>query len=179
MKKDVFADKKNKALTAVVFSYLNKSEFDGVAGILFNILADNMTKIAPTGNTREVDFGFWYNAVKEGLSREERQIILMKVNGNIAGYFQYYVNSDTFMMEEIQIIHAFKGTGVFRDLYGFLISEIPESTKYVEAYANINNLKSIEILKRLSLEKIGKNKNGNSYHFKGKYVDLIKWYNGK
>lgn len=174
-----FVDSINGLSPSFSFSYLNKSDFDRFSHRLFEILADNMEKIAPTGNTREEDFGLWYNAVKEGLQKEERQIILIKENENIIGFFQYYINSDTFMMEEIQIIPAFQGTVAFRRLYGFLISEISKSIEYVEAYANVKNLKSAGILRKLGLENTGTNKNGNSYHFRGKYKDLIKWYNEK
>lgn len=170
MKKDAFS---------VDFSYLNKSEFDGVAHKLFEILADNMEKIAPTGNSREEDYKLWYNAVKEGIKKDIRQIVLIKVNDVIVGFFQYYVNTDTFMMEEIQIIPAFQGTEIFRRLYGFLIYTLREDIKYVEAYANKENYKSIGILEHLGLSKIGTNKNGNSFRFKGFYRDLIKWYEEK
>jgi hypothetical protein len=54
---------------------------------------------------------------------------------------------------------------------------VPENIIYVEAYAHKRNIKSQGIPKHLKLEIIGKNKNGNSYHFKGQlYADLGKWY---
>ncbi len=84
------------------FEYVNKPDFSAVANDIFNILADNMTLIAPTGNTREDDYNCWYGCVTDGLNRDERQIILIKDNDNIIGFFQYYINEDTFMMEEIQ-----------------------------------------------------------------------------
>ena len=49
---------------------------------IFNILADNMSVIAPTGNSREYDFNCWLEAVKDSLQREERQIILIKDKEN-------------------------------------------------------------------------------------------------
>lgn len=77
------------------------------------------------------------------------------------------------MMEEIQFKPEYQGRNVFRALYGFLL--LKEDIKFVEAYANTSNHKSIGILEKLGLSKIGTNKNGNSYHFRGKYSDLIKW----
>lgn len=44
----------------------------------------------------------------------------------------------------------------------------------MEAYANKKNKKSQGILARLGLERIGENKNGNSYHFRGRYEALKK-----
>ena len=162
--------------SAVSFSFLNKSDFQTVARQIFDILADNMTVIAPTGNSREEDFGLWSNAVSDGLRRAERQIILIKDDDNLIGFFQYYTNEDTFMMEEIQFKPEYQGKGVFRALYGFLISHIKGDIEYVEAYANISNSKSIGILERLGLANTGLNKNGRSYHFKGNYSDLLEWF---
>lgn len=163
----------------ICFEYLNKPDFSGVADDIFNILADNMTVIAPTGNTREDDYNCWYGCVTDGLSRDERRIILIKANDSIIGFFQYYINEDTFMMEEIQLKPEYQSKNIFRELYGFLIPNIMENIKFVEAYANITNHKSIGILGKLGLTKIGMNKNGRCFHFKGNYSDLVKWYNSK
>ena len=122
------------------------------------------------------DFSCWYEAVGDGLRSAQRQIILMKDNGNIIGFFQYYTNGDTFMMEEIQFQAMYQGTGLFRALYGFVLSKIPADLTAVEAYANTNNSKSIAILEKLGLSNIGRTKDGNLYHFKGNFQDLIQWY---
>lgn len=161
------------------FEYLRKPEFSTVANEIFNILADNMEKIAPTGNTREEDLKCWYDGVSNGLKRDERQIILIKDNDDIIGFFQYYINADTFMMEEIQLKPEYHGNNIFRKLYGFLIDNIGEDIRFVEAYANVNNKKSIGILERLGLSKIVVNKTGSCFHFKGNYTDLLEWYNKK
>mgnify|MGYP006381824827 CR=1 FL=1 len=160
----------------ISFEYLNKSDFSVFAQKIFNILADNMTLIAPTDNSREDDFILWSDAVSDGLKREERQIILIKDNANLIGFFQYYTNADTFMMEEIQFKSEYQGKGVFRKLYGFILKNIRNDLEFVEAYANIKNQKSIGILEKFGLLNAGLNKNGCSYHFKGRFVDLIKWY---
>ncbi len=159
------------------FEYLNKPDFPIVSTDIFNILADNMTSIAPSGNSREEDFVLWSVAVSDGLQREERQMILVKDNESIIGFFQYYTNTDTFMMEEIQFKSEYHCKGIFRTLFGFVISYISKDIKFVEAYANISNSKSIGILEKLGLTNVGVNKNGRSYHFKGNYFDLLEWFN--
>ncbi len=164
---------------SITFSHLNKSDFYIVADDIFNILADNMTVIAPTGNTREFDYNCWCGCVTDGLKRDERQIILIKDNGNIIGFFQYYINENTFMMEEIQFKSEYQGKGVFRALFSFVIPHIRDDIEFVEAYASISNSKSIGILEKFGLINIGLNKNGRSCHFKGKFANLIKWYNSK
>ena len=161
------------------FEYLRKSDFSVLSQQIFDILADNMTVIAPTGNTRKEDFGMWHDAVGDGLQREERQIILIKDKETLVGYFQYSINKDTFMMEEIQLKSAFQGKGVSRELYGFVLKDIKNDLQFVEAFASINNNKSIGILEKFGLSNTGLNKNGRSYHFKGNFSDLIKWYEGE
>ena len=169
----------NNQLYKLKFEYLNKTDFCYMSKDLFSVLADNMTAIAPTGNSREKDFGLWYDAVKDSLKSEERQIIIIKDNKNFVGYFQYCINENTFMMEEIQLKSEYQGKGVFRKLYSFVLDNIKNDPEFVEAYSNINNSKSIGILEKFGLSNIGLNKNGRSYHFKGKFIDLIKWYKNK
>ena len=53
---------------------------------------------------------------------------------------------------------------------------LPKNIMYVEAYANKKNIKSHNILKHLRLVESGENKNGNSFYYKGKYVDLLNKY---
>lgn len=163
----------------ICFEYLNKLEFSKFAHQIFDVLADNMTVIAPTGNNREDDFKLWFEAVSSGLQRKEREIVLIKDKENLVGFFQYYTNEDTFMMEEIQIKFAYQGKGVFRELYCFVLNNINSELEFVEAYANINNHKSICILGKLGLSNIGLNKNGHSYHFKGEFADLLNWCENK
>ena len=157
------------------FAYLNKAEFPAVAKELFHILADNMDTIGPT-NSREEDFRRWYEAVGDGLRREQRQIILIRDAGSLIGFFQYYTNTDTFMMEEIQFHPSYQGTGLFRALYGFVLSQIPANLTFVEAYTSPHNSKSIGILEKLGLSNITQSQDGDFYRFKGKFEDFIMWY---
>lgn len=163
-------------MSEITFEYLNKERFDSLSNTLFSILADNMEKIAPTGNTREEDYKCWYEGVSNGLKRSEREIVLIKNTGSIIGFFQYYTHADTFMMEEIQLVSEYRSKGIFRKLYGFLIVNLDKDIKFVEAYANTENHKSIGILGKLGLSEIGTNKSGSCFHFKGKYTDLKEWY---
>lgn len=165
------------SIAEITFEYLDKRNFVSVSTSLFSILADNMEKIAPTGNMRDEDYKFWYEGVYDGLKRHERQIILVKDTDSIIGFFQYYIKTDTLMMEEIQLKSEYQGKNIFRSLYGFLLSNISNDLNSVEAYASITNHKSIGILERLGLSKIGTNRNGRSFHFKGSYSDLEGWFN--
>ena len=155
---------------------LHKSDSDSVLPILFEILHSNMSRIAPTGNSYNEDFSMWMSCVKPALEKEPRQILLLCDQNEIAGYFQYYVNGGIFMMEEIQFRTQYQGSGMFEELYHYLVKTLPQNIEFVEAYANKKNEKSIAVLIHLGLEIIGENKNGISYHFRGRYENLIHRY---
>ena len=158
---------------------LDKSLKGSVLPHLFDILHSNMSKIAPTGNSYENDLGFWLSCVSPALEKEPRKILLIYDGNILAGFFQYFVNNGLFMMEEIQFCDAYKGSGAFRELFAYLTSVIPENTELVEAYANKSNYKSIGILRHLGLEIIGENKTGKSYHFRGRYENILRKYGEK
>lgn len=145
---------------------------------LFRILHSNMRLIAPTNNTYDYDYEIWYSYKISEIQKEHRQIVLMCVESKLVGYFQYCMNRDTnsFMMEDIQIVNEFRGTGLFSSFYKWLMKQLPKDILYVEAYAHKNNDKSQAILQHLGLIRSGENKNGISYYYKGKYADLLSKY---
>ena len=159
--------------------FLNKAEADLILPKLFDILYSNMSVIAPTGNSYEEDFSFWLSCVKPSLQKDPRQILLIYDKDEIVGFFQYFVNRGLFMMEEIQFTEKYKGTGIFRELYSYLTEIIPRDTEFVESYADKRNKKSIEVLTHLGLEIIGENKNKVSYHFRGRYENILSKYGTK
>lgn len=158
---------------------LDKSQKDDALPMLFDILHANMSVIAPTGNSYEEDLSFWLSCVSPALEKESRKILLLYDGEEIAGFFQYFVDNGLFMMEEIQLRNRYKETGVFGELYAYLTRIIPEDTAFVEAYANKGNHKSIAVLHHLGLEIIGENKNGVSYHFRGRYETIFRRYGEK
>ena len=164
-----------KNMSTAEFLYLDKLKTDKYLEDIFEILHSNMSLIAPTGNSYKEDLEMWSSEIIPALDKEQRQIILMYVDNSLAGYFQYYINTDTnsFMMEEIQIKKEYQGTGLFSEFYKWLLKQLPKSIMYVEAFANKKNHKSQSILTHLGLECVGENKNGNSLYYKGEYADLL------
>ena len=158
----------------MLIKFLNKADADSVLPKLFDILYSNMSKIAPTGKSYEEDFLFWLSCVRPSLEKDPRQILLIYDEGNIVGFFQYYLNNRLFMMEEIQFADEHKGKGVFQMLYRYLAKILPTDTEFVEAYAAKQNKKSIAILYYLGLEIIGENKNKVCYHFRGRYENILR-----
>ncbi|MEA4831156.1 MAG: hypothetical protein VB118_00890 [Oscillospiraceae bacterium] len=160
----------------ISFYFLDKLKSEMVLPILYDILYSNMNEIAPTGNSYEQDRTEWTSCILPALEKTQRQIVLIYNRDVIIGYFQYYVNSNVFMMEEIQIKKEYHGSGIFGQLYKWLIKMITHDILYVEAYANKKNIKSQAILKHLGLEIIGENKNGKSFLFRGKYQMITEKY---
>ena len=158
------------------FAYANKMQLESVLPILFEILHANMNQIAPTGNTYEDDYKVWASNICPAMEKPQRQIVLMYSEGTIIGYFQYSIHSEIFMMEEIQINKAYHGTGIFSALYRWLICQLPDNLKTVEAYANKQNFKSQGVLAHLGLMATGESNNGKSYHYKGEYKKLLYKY---
>lgn len=155
----------------LVFSYIDKGRLDEELRPLFPILYANMNAIAPTGEGYEKDFAEWFGAVRPALEKPARNIILIRDGGGLAGFFQYYVNETTFMMEEIQFVPRLMGIGAFEALYKHLRSVVPESTPFVEAYAHRLNLKSQGILRHMGLEPIGEA--DNCIRFRGSCARLF------
>ena len=146
--------------------FLDKNEVQRFLPQLFSILHENMSVIAPTGNTYEEDYALWSGAVAPAMQKEKRQIVLILSEDTLIGYLQYYTNETTFMIEEAQIKQAHQGRGVLRSAFAYICDYIPPTVLYVEAYANKKNTKSQNILEHHGFARIGENKNGNSYHYR-------------
>lgn len=141
-----------------------------------------MSVIAPTGNTREEDYAVWYQALSRRMQEESWQIVLIfeASTEKLIGYFQYSLSGEVFMMEEVQIALPYQGKyGLFRSLFAFVLPKMEPNIAFVEAYVNRNNVKSMAILERMGLQKIGCNKNGNSFHYRGSFSDLLRWFSGR
>lgn len=154
------------------FQFADKPAHEPVLTEVFKILRDNMELIAPTGFTFEEDFAVWRDYIVPAMQDKGRQMVLMFCDDELAGYFQYDIHEDSFIMEEIQIKPKCQGTGLFRELYRWLEKKLPAGLASVEAYSNKNNVKSQKILECLGLSRIGENKSGSSYHYRGTCRDL-------
>lgn len=158
------------------FDFLPKPDTEKYLPELFEILHSNMSIIAPTGNTYEEDFTLWSSCIAPAIQKENRHIVLIHSTEKLAGYFQYYTTESTLTMEEIQFKKEYHGSGAFRQLYSWLVLQLPQNLQFVEAYSNKQNFKSQMILEHLGLVKCGENKNGNSYHYKGEYKRITDLY---
>ena len=156
------------------FEFMDKSRAEELLPVLFGIMYENMDPIAPSGASYDEDLAEYMGNVLPALEKTARQIVLIKDDEILIGFFQYYVNETVFMMEEIQFVKDYQGKGVFRALYRFLRPFVPETVPFVEAYSHINNMKSQRILEYMGLEKIGTNRSGNCLHYRGDAAKMWK-----
>lgn len=159
---------------------IQKSEFKTYANQLFAILYDNMTSIVPSSYSRDEDFACWSETMKKRLKNDTCHIVmaLLKETKKVVGYFQYSVHEDIFLMEEVEIASPYQGSfGIFRSLYAGAFSQLRGDLRYVEAYANKNNTKSLGILARLGLSVV--EDTDTRCYLRGNYEDLVKWYEKK
>ena len=143
---------------------------------MFSILASNMSVIAPTGNSYDEDFRIWSECVVPVWREGKRRVILIFCEDTLCGFFQYFVNDTTFRMDEIQFKKEYHGSGLFSELYHFLTTIIPIQTKYVDAFARKENLKSQGILSHLGLSVVSEEKDGNLLYYEGEYKSLLERY---
>ena len=161
------------------FTFLNEAEFPQYARELFRILEGNMSVIAPTGLSFEENYQIWLPNMLKTLPDSDRRLILIRDldTGELAGYFMYSLKKDVWYMEDIQFLPKYqKKYGIFRKLYGFVLAQFSTEPVFVEANAHRNNTVSNAILSKLGLVCVGTNRSGNSWHYRGSYADLLKWY---
>ncbi len=156
----------------IEFRMLEKKDKETYLPKMFDLLYRNMEKIAPSGERPGEMYEDWHGEVAPALDKPARNVVLIFDDDRFIGYFQYYVNREVFMMEEIQFEPAYMGTGLFEKLYRYLFEILPRETPYVEAYAHKSNTKSQGILVHLGLERIGENANGSCFRYRGSYQKL-------
>ena len=147
------------------FEFADKTKLEEILPALFGILYSNMSRTVPM-NDYAAEYTEWQNNVYPALQKPQRQLVLMYDGDILIGFFQYYVNSGTFMMEEIQIAEKYQGTGVFSAFFSWLISLLPPEIQTAEAYTHKDNTRSAQILSHLALEKSAEADNGIFYHYK-------------
>ncbi len=158
-----------KDINEYVFRELMTCEAADSLPRLFNIYYFNMCSISPFHDTYTEEQAKWVECIFDAIKKPQRKIILILRNSDLAGFFMYYINNLTFMMEEIQFTPQCQGTGLLRQLYLYLLSRIPLDTEHVEAYSHKNNIRSQDILAHLGLEKADETPDGYFYHYKGRY----------
>lgn len=156
--------------TNYIFKFLNKSNIDDFLPVLFDILYENMEKIAPFGKSYEDAKTEWLGQVAPAMKKDRRQIVLMYDGEILAGYAQYYTNDTILMIEEIQLKPKYQRTMLLHQFCKFMKSIVPSEIAYIEAYADKRNTNSKKLMEALDMKII--NDDGKYYHFRGLLIAL-------
>ena len=79
-------------------------------------------------------------------------------------------------MDELQFRPAEQGSGLFGQLFRYLVAVLPGEIKYAEADALKDNHKVQAVLGHLGLAAVRESQNGRSLHFRGEYKTLMELY---
>lgn len=157
----------------VSFRFYDKTLSKEILPLMYDILHSNMSRIAPTGNSYDEDMLQWMSFM-ESAPTDGQQIILMYVDAFLAGYFQYRLNNDTMIIEEIEIKPEHQRTSLFYRFFKYAVCIVPEDIAFVEAYINKHNSNSQAIARKLGMQIIGENKNGSSWHLRGEVKEFTR-----
>ena len=135
----------------MMFLHLDKGEKDHWLPVLFDLLYENMSVIAPSGMSYEDEKAQWLSQVSPALDKAPRQIVLGFAEEELVGYMQYYLRQQMLMVEEIQLKREYQKTSLFYGFCKYLASVVPEDLQTVEAYADKRNLNSICLMERLGM----------------------------
>lgn len=134
--------------------HLDKKEIKTVLPELYEIMAENGCRIPQA---------LWLSEVGSALEKENRQLLLLKKEERILGFFMYYLRGECLVAEELQIVKAYQRTGLYFALCRYLARNF-EQVKQIEAFAEKENLYSQELMEKLGMRKT---KEEGFFHFYG------------
>ncbi len=157
--------------TTYKFNFLDKQKVSNTLPVLFDILYENMERIALFGKSYEDAKTEWLGQVTPAMKKDRRQIVLMYDGDALAGYAQYYTNDAILMIEEIQLKPKYQRTMLLYEFCKFMKAIVPSDITYIEAYADKRNTSSQKLMEALGMKII--NDDREHYHFQGDYKKIL------
>ncbi len=151
--------------TTYEFIFLAKQKINETLPVLFDMLYENMEKIAPFGKAYEDAEEEWLGQVAPAMKKDKRQIVLMYDGDALAGYAQYYTNDALLMIEEIQLKPKYQRTRLLSEFCKFMKAVLPSEIAYIEAYADKRNANSQGLMEAQGMKIISVD--GGYYHYRG------------
>ena len=128
---------------------MDKTQKERWLPVLFDLYYKNMHQIAPTGLSYQEERTNWLSEVSPALDKDPRQIMLCLNECDLLGYIQYYTRGPLLMIEEVQMIPAYHRTLLFHRMCKYLHSQLPQNIEKIEAYADIRNTYSRNIMNKM------------------------------
>ena len=155
----------------ITFREMQQQEALDMLPQLFSILHTNMTKLAPTNCSYEEDQKLWLDYVLPAVRSEQCHILLMYAGETLVRYFQYSIQGDTLLADEVEIRPEYQRTMVFYRFCRFMLAALPAQVRYISSYVRKENKNSLSIHEALGMDRIGENRSGTSWHYRGKSED--------
>ena len=162
----------------ITYTLLNKSEKYTWLPRLFDLYYINMCSIAPSVLSREDERTQWLASVSPALDKAPRQILLCCSDGLLSGFIQYYTRGELLMIEEVQLTTDCQHSTVFLGFIRALIRQLPREIRYVEAYADKRNRRSIDLMHRLGMQELTEAEGSPFLHFKGNAAKILPVFTG-
>lgn len=156
----------------IIFRTMEKQEYKNILPQLFHVLYTNMSSLAPTGCTYEEDRKLWLSYILPELDSGRKEIMLMVLGDSVVGYGQYSITGDTLEMDEVELLPRYQRTKVFYRFCQYMIAALPETVQFVSSYVRKDNFHSISIHEKLGMERLGENKSGTSWRYRGSRKNL-------
>ena len=138
----------------ITCSCMDKSEKAQWLPVLFDLFYENMSAIAPSGLSHQVERAQWLSEVSPALDKSPRQILLCRNADQVLGYIQYYTRDSLLMIEEFQIVKSYQKSLLFPRMRKSLLRYLPAGIETVEAYAHIPNLYSRSIMEKFGFQEM-------------------------
>lgn len=161
----------------LTFTFLDKSKKELLLPRLFDILYDNMKNIAPSDLPYNEEKTLWLSTVSPAIDKFPRQVVIGSDDNILAGFMQYYTTAESLVIEEVQLASKYQFTTVFYRMCKFLSANIGDNTKYIEAYSDRRNTRSISMMRKLSMECLNADQKSPYLHFKGSLEPIRKALN--
>ena len=133
----------------ITCSHMDKAQKNHWLPIIFDLYYQNMHSIAPSSLPYSQERSVWLSEVSPAVDKAPRQIILCQKDDQLIGYIQYYTRGALLMIEEFQICSFYQNTLLFHRMCRYLGRQLPEEIRYIEAFADIRNHASLNLMKKL------------------------------
>ncbi|MBO5646389.1 MAG: hypothetical protein J6S59_04650 [Clostridia bacterium] len=160
------------------FETLKKEELAKFTDQLFAIMAENMSVYVENEAGTEAGKALWAAKAGEALKSRSRNMVLIRSDAELIGFFLYEIREMALTIEDMQIKPEWQGkSNVFWMLFNFIAPELPETLKYIRTKTKKKNAKADGVIRHLGMSVVGETE--ASYLYEGKFSDFLRWFNRK
>ena len=156
----------------ITCTLMDKADKNRWLPFLFDLYYQNMHRIAPSSVPYEQERSVWLSEVSPAVDKAPRQILLGLENDHLIGYIQYYTRDNLLMIEEFQISPSYQNTLLFHRMCRYLACLFPKNLERIEAYADIRNSNSRNLMKKLGFQEITESSDSEFIHLRADFANI-------